>query len=64
MFESMVGSCDVVDVWDGLRGGGRATLRALACVTLYDGPNVGTLGSGAVGNRGRSTLGDRVSVAS
>ncbi len=37
-------------------------MRALARVTLGDGPSVGTLGSGGVGDHGRSTLGDGVSV--
>jgi hypothetical protein len=64
MFEGTVGSCDVGGIRDGLRVGGGAMLHALVCVTLGDGPGVGTLGSGVVGNRGRSTLGDGVSVAS
>ncbi len=53
MFEGTVGSCDVVGIQDGLRVGGGATLFVLVCVTLGDGPNVGTLGSGVVGNRRR-----------
>ncbi len=40
-------------------GGGRL-LRATARSTLGDGLVVGTLVSGVVGNRGRSTLGDGV----
>jgi hypothetical protein len=63
-FEGVVGSCDVVGVQDRLRDGGGATLRALACIILSDGPGVGTLNSGVVGNPGCSTLGDGVSVAS
>ncbi len=43
--------------------GGGAIERALAHVTLGDGPSIGTLGSGVAGNHGRSTLGDGVSVA-
>ncbi len=43
--------------------GGGAIEHALAPVTLGDGPSVGTLGSGAVGDCGRSTLDDGMSVA-
>ncbi len=39
-----------------------AIVRALARVTLGDGPSVGTLGSGVVGDCGHSTLGNGVSV--
>jgi hypothetical protein len=38
-------------------------VHALARVTLDDGASVDTLGSGIVGNRGCSTVGDVVSVA-
>ncbi len=64
MFEEAVRSCDVVGIWVELHVGGNATLPALACVTLGDGPGIGTLGSGVVGNHGRSILGDGVLVAS
>jgi hypothetical protein len=40
------------------------TLCALICITLGDGPSVGTLGSGVVGNCGGRGLGDGVSMAS
>jgi hypothetical protein len=59
-----VGSCDVLGVWVGLHVGGGAMLRALAWITLGDGPGLGTLGSGVVGNRGHSNLSDGVPVAS
>jgi hypothetical protein len=42
---------------------GGAIERALARVTLGDGPSIGTLGSGVADDHGRSTLGDGVSVA-
>ncbi len=69
MFEGTMGSCDVVGIQDGLHVGGGEILRVLACITLGDGPGVGTLGSGVVGNcgcstLGGSTLGDGVPVAS
>jgi hypothetical protein len=64
MFEGAVGSCDVVGVWIGLRVGGGAMLRVLACITLDEGPGVGTLGSSVVSNCGHSTLGDGLLVAS
>ncbi len=38
-----VGSCNVVGGQVGLLVGGRAIVRVLACVTLGDGPSVGTL---------------------
>ena len=50
-----MGSCEVVGVRVGL-------LHAAACSTLGDGLVVGTLGSGPAGIRGRSTLGDGVTV--
>ena len=40
--------------------GGGGLLRAMARSTLGDGLVVGTLVSGVVGNRGRSTLGDGI----
>ena len=61
-FDDAVGSCDVVGIRDGLCVDGGAILHAFACITLGDGPGFGTLGSGMVGNHGRSTLGDGVSV--
>ncbi len=64
MFDSPVGSCDVVGIQDGLRIGGGTILRALACVPFGDRPSVVTHGSGMVGDCGHSTLGDGVSVAS
>jgi hypothetical protein len=64
MFDGAVGSCDVVGIQVERRVGGRAIFCALVCVTLGDGPGGGTLDSGVVGNRGCSTLGDGVSVAS
>jgi hypothetical protein len=63
MFEGTVGACNVVGIQIRVRVGWGATVRALACATLSDGPIVGTLGSGVVGDHGRSTLGDGVSVA-
>jgi hypothetical protein len=63
MFEGAVGSCNMVGIWDGVHVGGGATVRALTCVTLGDGPDVGTLCSGVVGDRGQSSLGDGMSVA-
>jgi hypothetical protein len=63
MFEGTAGLCNVDGVWDGERDGGGATVPTLAWVTLSDGPNIGTLGSGVVGSCGCSTLGDGVSVA-
>ncbi len=61
-----MGSCDVVGIRDGMLIGGGAIFLALACVTLSDVLGVCTLGScaGVVGNRGCSTLGAGVSVAS
>ncbi len=64
MFEGAVGSCDAVGVQVGLHVGEEAILCELACITLGDGPGIGTLGFGVVGNHGCSTLGDGVSVAS
>ncbi len=64
MFEDAVGSCDVVDIRVGLHVDEGAILRELACITLGDGPGIGTLGSSGVGNHGCSTLGDGVSMAS
>ncbi len=43
---------------------GGAIVRALARITLGDRPGLGTLGSGLASNRGHSTLGDGVTVAS
>ncbi len=63
MFAGAMGSCDVVGIQVGVLVGGGARERALACVTLDDGPSVGTLGLNLAGNCGRSTLGDDVSVA-
>ncbi len=63
MFEGTVGSCNMIGIQVGVLVGGGVTVRALARVTLGDGPNVGTLGSGVVGDGGRSTLGDGMSVA-
>jgi hypothetical protein len=62
-FKGGVGSCNAVGFWVGARVGWGATVRALVCFTLGDGPIVGTLGSSMVGNHGGSTLGDGVSVA-
>ena len=55
-----VGSFEVVGVQVGLGMGGGGLLSATARSTLGDGLVVGTLISGGVGNRGRSTLGDGV----
>ena len=55
-----VGSFEVVGVRVGLGMGGGRLLRATVRSTLGDGLVVGTLVSGIVGNRGRSTLGDGV----
>ena len=63
MFAGAVGSCNVVGIQVGVLVGGGAIECALVRVTLGDGPSVGTLGSGVAGDRGRSTLGDGVSVA-
>jgi hypothetical protein len=63
MFAGAVRSCNVVGIQVGLLVGGGAIERALVRITLGDGPRIGTLGSGVAGNRGRSTLGDGVSVA-
>ncbi len=63
MFAGALGSCNVVGIQIGVLVGGGAIEHALACVTLSDGPSVGTLGSGVVGDRGRSSLSDGVSVA-
>ena len=52
-----VGSFEVVGVQVGLGMGGGGLLRAMARSTLGDGLVVGTLVSGVVCNRGRSTLG-------
>ena len=57
-----MGSCEVVGVRVGLCVGGGGLLRAAARSTLGDGLVAGTLGSGTVGIRGRSTLGDDVTV--
>ena len=57
-----MGSCEVVGVRVGLCVGGGGLLRAAACSTLGDGLVAGTLGSGPAGIRGRSTLGDGVTV--
>jgi hypothetical protein len=57
-----VGSCEVVGVQVGLCIGGGGLLRATARSTLGDGLVAGTLGSGAAGIRGRSTLSDGVTV--
>jgi len=57
-----VGSCEVVGVRVGLCVGGGGLLRAAARSTLGDGLVAGTLSSGAAGIRGRSTLGDGVTV--
>jgi hypothetical protein len=62
MFVGAVGSCNVVGVLVGVLVGGGEVERALARVILGDGPSVGTLGSGVVGNPGHNTLGDGVSV--
>jgi len=59
---SAVGSFEVVGARVGLCMGGAVLLRARACITLGDGLVVGTLGSGVVGNRGQSILGDGVPV--
>ncbi len=63
MFEGAVGSCNVVGIRVRVHFGGGAIVCALACITLGDGPSVGNLVSGMVGNRGHSTLGDGMSVA-
>ena len=57
-----MGSCEVVGVQVGLCVGGGGLLRAAVHSTLGDGLVAGTLGSGAAGIRGRSTLGDGVTV--
>jgi len=57
-----VGSCEVVGIRVGLCVGGGGLLRAAARSTLGDGLVAGTLGSCVVGIRGRSTLGDGVTV--
>jgi hypothetical protein len=59
----VVGLCNVIGIRDGVHVGGGATVHALAHVTFGDGPNIGTLGLGVVGNRGCTTLSDGVSVA-
>jgi hypothetical protein len=64
MFEGAVGSCNVIGTQEGVRVGGGAKLRALARVSLGDGPKVDTLSSGVVGYCGRNTFGDGLSVAS
>ena len=61
-FGGAVGSCEVVGVRVGLCVGGGGLLRAAVRSTLGDGLVVGTLGSGAAGIRGWSTLGDGVTV--
>ena len=63
MFAGALGSCNVVGIQIGVLVGGGAIEHALARVTLSDGPSIGTLGSGVVGDRGHSSLGDGVSVA-
>jgi hypothetical protein len=63
MFAGAVGSCNVVGVREGVLVGGGETAHTLACITLGDGPGVGTLGSGVAGDLGQSTLGDGMSVA-
>ncbi len=63
MFECAIGLCNSVGIQVGVHVVGGATVHALACVTLGDGPSVGTLDSSMVGDHGRSTLGDGVSVA-
>jgi hypothetical protein len=63
MFEGAIASCNVVGIQVGVHIGGGEIVYALARVTLGDGPGIGTLGSGVVGNHGCSTLGDSVSVA-
>jgi hypothetical protein len=63
MFAGAVGSCDVVGIHVGVLVGGGAIECALAHVALSDGPSIGTLGSGVVGDCGKSILGDGVSVA-
>jgi hypothetical protein len=60
MIEGAVGTCNVLGIQVRVPVGG--TVHALACY-LGNGPNVGTHGSGMVGDRGRSTLGDGMSVA-
>ncbi len=63
MFAGAVGSCNVVGVLIGVLVSGGAIEHALACVILGDGPSVSTLGSGVASDRGRSTLGNGISVA-
>ena len=58
----VVGSCEVVGIRVGFCVGGGGLLRVAARSTLSDGLVAGTLGSGAAGIRGRSTLGDGVTV--
>ena len=57
-----MGSCEVVGVRVGLYVGGRGLLRAAVQSTFVDGLVAGTHGSCAAGIRGRSTLGDGVTV--
>ena len=57
-----MGSCEVVGVRVGLCVGGGGLLCVAARSTRGDGLVAGTLGSGAAGIRGRSTLGDGVTV--
>jgi hypothetical protein len=63
MFAGAMGSCDVVGIQVWVLVGGGAIVHELARVILGDGPSIGTLGSGMLGNHGHSTLGDGVSVA-
>ncbi len=63
MFESAMGSCDVVGIQVGVHVVGGAIVCALVHVTLGDGPSIGTLGSGMVGYHGHGTLSDGMSVA-
>ncbi len=62
MFEGAMGSCNVVGIQVGVHAGGGAIVCALARVTLGDRPSVDRLGYGVVGEPGRSTLGDGMSV--
>ncbi len=61
-FGGAVGSCEVVGVRVVLCVGSGGLLRAAARSTRGDGLVAGTLGSGVAGIRGRSTLGDGVTV--
>jgi hypothetical protein len=61
IFAGAVGSCNVVGVQVRVLVGGGAIEHALVCITLNDGPSIGNLGSGMVGDCGHSTLGDGMS---